>query len=109
MEFPDNHIIEELYSSGVVTNIATSQEYKSLIGEYNDLFDTIEDEELKDKLEKLTPEIQTAEIYKYIGLCYDGLGNYNEALNNLDKSILLFDDDKTVNSKYNEIKAKIGK
>lgn len=53
MEFPDNHIIEELYSSGVVTNIATSQEYKSLIGEYNDLFDTIEDEELKDKLEKL--------------------------------------------------------
>lgn len=53
MEFPDNHIIEELYSSGVVTNIATSQEYKSLIGEYNDLFDTIEDNELKDKLEKL--------------------------------------------------------
>ncbi len=53
MEFPDNHIIEELYSSGVVTNIATSQEYKTLIGEYNDLFDTIEDNELKDKLEKL--------------------------------------------------------
>lgn len=53
MEFPDNHIIEELYSSGVVTNIATSQEYKSLIGKYNDLFDTIEDNELKDKLEKL--------------------------------------------------------
>ena len=66
-------------------------------------------QQAKDKLEKLTSDIQTAEIYKYIGLCYYGLGNYNEALNNLDKSILLFDDDKTVNSKYNEIKAKIGK
>ena len=53
MEFPDNHIIEELYNSGVVTNIEASQEYKSLIGEYNDLFDTIEDKDLKDKLEKL--------------------------------------------------------
>ena len=48
MEFPDNHIIEELYSSGVVTNVATSPEYKSLIGEYNNLF-----EDLKDKLEQL--------------------------------------------------------
>lgn len=53
MEFPDNHIIEELYSSGVVTNVATSPEYKSLIAEYNNLFDTIEDEDLKDKLERL--------------------------------------------------------
>lgn len=53
MEFPDNHIIEELYSSGLVTNVSTSQEYKNLIGEYNDLFDTIEDKELKNKLETL--------------------------------------------------------
>ena len=53
MEFPDNHIIEELYSSGLVTDVSTSQEYKNLIGEYNDLFDTIEDKELKNKLETL--------------------------------------------------------
>lgn len=53
MEFPDNHIIEELYSSGLVTDVSTSQEYKQLIGEYNDLFDTIEDKDLRDKLEKL--------------------------------------------------------
>lgn len=53
MEFPDNHIIEELYSSGLVTDVSTSQEYKNLIVEYNDLFDTIEDKELKNKLETL--------------------------------------------------------
>ena len=28
MEFPDNHIIEELYSSGLVTDVSTSQEYR---------------------------------------------------------------------------------
>lgn len=53
MEFPDNHIIEELYSSGLVTDVSTSQEYKNLIVEYNHLFDTIEDKELKNKLETL--------------------------------------------------------
>lgn len=53
MEFPDNHIIEELYSSGLVTDVSTSPEYKNLIEEYNDLFDTIEDKELKNKLETL--------------------------------------------------------
>ena len=53
MEFPDNHIIEELYSSGLVTDVSTSQEYKNLIVEYNHLFDAIEDKELKNKLETL--------------------------------------------------------
>ncbi len=53
MEFPDNHIIEELYSSGLVTDVSTSQEYRNLIAKYNDLFDTIEDKELKNKLETL--------------------------------------------------------
>lgn len=53
MEFPDNHIIEELYSSGIVTDIESSPAYKEMLGTYNDLFDTIEDKELKAKLEKL--------------------------------------------------------
>ena len=53
MEFPDNYIIEELYSSGLVTDVSTSQEYKNLIVEYNHLFDAIEDKELKNKLETL--------------------------------------------------------
>lgn len=53
MDFPDNHIIEELYSSGLVVDVESSQEYKNLLGEYNDLYDTIEDKDLRIKLEKL--------------------------------------------------------
>lgn len=53
MEFPNEHIIEDLYKSGLVTNIETTPEYKDLLGEYNDLYDTIEDKALQDKLEKL--------------------------------------------------------
>lgn len=61
MEFPDNHIIEELYSSGLVADIESSPAYKEILGTYNDLFDTIEDKELKAKLEKLE-ELQN-ELY----------------------------------------------
>lgn len=53
MEFPDNHIIEELYSSGLISDVESTPEYKQMLGEYNDLFDTIEDKELREKLEKL--------------------------------------------------------
>ena len=95
--------------SDILTAIALENSVDNRFLEGKILYNMKRYQQAKDKLEKLTSDIQTAEIYKYIGLCYYGLGNYNEALNNLDKSILLFDDDKTVNSKYNEIKAKIGK
>lgn len=95
--------------SDILTAIALENSVDNRFLEGKILYNMKRYQQAKDKLEKLTSDIQTAEIYKYIGLCYDGLGNYNETLNNLDKSILLFDDDKTVNSKYNEIKAKIGK
>ena len=66
-------------------------------------------QQAKDKLEKLTDEIQTAEIYKYIGFSHAGLGNFSDAAINLEKSLILFEDDKTVNAKYNEIKSRIEK
>lgn len=53
MEFSNEHIIEEIYSSDIVTDIESSAEYKQILGEYNDLFDTIEDKELQEKLAKL--------------------------------------------------------
>lgn len=53
MEFPNEHIIEDLYSSGLVTDIETTPEYKDLLGKYNNLYDTIEDKDLLDKLQKL--------------------------------------------------------
>ena len=53
VEFTNEHIIEDLYSSDMVTNMETTPEYKELLKEYNKLFDSIEDEELKAKLERL--------------------------------------------------------
>lgn len=63
----------------------------------------------KKRLEGLTGEIKTSEIYKYIGLCDYAMKNYPSALLNLDKAIILSDEDKSLNSKYNEIKEKLDK
>ena len=53
MQILDEEIIEKLYSSSFVSDIETTLEYKKLLKEYNTLFDSIEDEELKKKLAKL--------------------------------------------------------
>lgn len=53
MQILDEEIIEKLYSSSFVSDIETTPEYKKLLKEYNALFDSIEDEELKKKLAKL--------------------------------------------------------
>ena len=58
-------------------------------------------------LKPLTSDIQTAEIYKYIGLSQAELGLKADAIINLEKSIILSDDDRTVNMKYNELKTGI--
>lgn len=53
MDFPKEHIIEDLYSSGIFAEIEANPEYKKLIREYNELYETIEDTELKAKFTKL--------------------------------------------------------
>lgn len=95
--------------SDILTAMAleNSIDYRFLEGKI--LYNMKRYQQAKEKLEKLTDEIQTAEIYKFIGLCEAEMGNYTQAIINLDKSILLFEDDKTVNTKYNEIKARIEK
>lgn len=95
--------------SDILTAIALDNSLDNRFMEAKILYNMKRYQQAKDKLEKLTDDIQTAEIYKYIGLCYAELENPTEALNNLEKSIILFDDDKTVNAKYNEIKLEIGK
>ena len=87
--------------------LENSLDYRLLEGKI--LYNMKRYSQAKEKLEKLTDEIQTAEVYKYLGLCNAELGNYNEAIDSLDKSIILFDDDKLVNTKYNEIKSRIEK
>ena len=58
-------------------------------------------------LEELTKEIQTSDVYKYLGYCYLGLKDYNNAMLNMDKAIILSDDDEELKTKYNETKALI--
>lgn len=59
----------------------------------------------KNILDPLTDTISNADIYKYLGMAYLGLKDYNNALLNLDKAIVLSDDDKELQAKYNEAKA----
>lgn len=63
----------------------------------------------KKQLDELSKTVQTSEIYKYIGLCDYATGNYANALLNINNAIILSDDDKTLISKYNEIKSKLDK
>ena len=63
----------------------------------------------KEKLNLLSRNVQTSEVYKYIGLCDYAQNNLPSALLNIDKAIILSDDDKTLNSTYNEIKSILDK
>lgn len=97
----------DLALSDIITAIAleNSVDYRLLEGKI--LYMMKRYSQAKTKLEGLKDEVQTADLYKYIGLCEAELGNDADAIINLEKSILLFEDDKTVNSKYNEIKNRI--
>ena len=68
MNINDEDIIEQIYSSGIVSDMETSEEYKKVLRKYNELYDSIRDEELKNtfrKLEELKSKIY-AEVDKSI-------------------------------------------
>lgn len=77
--------------------------YKYLYGKI--LYERNNYREAKKILDEVSADIKNSEVYKYIGLCDYHLGDYNNALLNLDKAIILSDDDTTLKSKYNEIKS----
>lgn len=52
----------------------------------------------------LLNDIQTSKIYEYMGLCNIELNNYSQALTDFDRAILLSNDDKYLEMKYNEVK-----
>ena len=60
--------------------------------------------EAKDLFTKVLPSIQTSKIYEYMGYCDLELGDYMSALNNIDKALILSNDDEYLENKYNEIK-----
>ncbi len=55
-------------------------------------------------LNEVVKEVQTSDVYKYLGYSYLGLKDYNNALLNLDKAVILSDDDSELKTKYNEAK-----
>lgn len=61
-------------------------------------------QEAKDIFSELLPDIQTSKTYEYMGLCDFALKNYMSALMNIDKALILSDDDEYLQDKYNEIK-----
>lgn len=66
-------------------------------------------DDAKEKLNILSRNVQTSEVYKLLGLCDYAQKDYRSALLNLDKAIILSDDDKTLNSTYNNIKQMLDK
>lgn len=75
-----------------------------LLTEAKILYHKGEYEDARIKLSFLSRNVQTSEVYKYLGLCDYAENNYPSALLNIDKAIILSDDDKSLNSLYNEIK-----
>lgn len=53
MDLEDEKIIEQIYKSGIFAEMETSKEYKKLLTQYNQLYDSIEDSELKEKFTRL--------------------------------------------------------
>lgn len=66
-------------------------------------------DDAREKLNLLSRNVQTSEVYKYIGLCDYAQNDLPSALLNIDKAIILSDDDKDLNLKYNEIKSELDK
>lgn len=58
----------------------------------------------KSLFEQVLPNIQTSKIYEYMGYCDYELKDYMSALNNIDKALILSNDDQYLENKYNEIK-----
>ena len=91
----------------VVTAIALEDtiEYRYLEGLI--LFKRGNYKKAQTSLEKIASQIQTSDVYKFLGLSYYATGDLNNALINLDKAIILSDDDVELKNKYNEVKAKV--
>ena len=63
----------------------------------------------RQKFTMLSRMVQTSEVFKFLGLCDYAQGDYTNAMINLDKAIILSDEDKTLISTYNNIKSILNK
>ena len=58
-------------------------------------------------LAKIANDVQTSDIYKFLGMSYYATGDLNNALINLDKALLLVGNDLDLKTQYNQIKSKL--
>ena len=58
-------------------------------------------------LTEVVKNIQISEAYEYIGLCDCALGNYSGAILNIDKALLLTNNNYQLEEKYEQIKQKL--
>lgn len=63
----------------------------------------------REKFNILSRNVQTSEVYKYLGLCDYAQSDYPNAMLNLDKAIILSEEDKSLISTYNNIKMMLDK
>jgi tetratricopeptide (TPR) repeat protein len=68
------------------------------------LYKTEKYAQAKEIFKSLLSDIQTSKIYEYMGLCDLALNDYTSALMNIDKALILSEDDEYLEDKYNEIK-----
>lgn len=66
-------------------------------------------DEARQMLTLLARNVQTSEVYKYLGMCDYAQNDYINALINFDKAIILSDEDKELTSAYNDIKTMLDK
>lgn len=53
MNFKQEHIIEDLYSTGIFANAESTPEYNQLLSKYNRFYESIDNEEMKNKFKEL--------------------------------------------------------
>ena len=53
MNIDDEEISEQIYNSGIISDMESSEEYKKVLRQYNELYESIKDEELETKFRKL--------------------------------------------------------
>ena len=102
-----NYILEAQDDIKTALNIEENISY--LLLQAKILYHKGDYEEAKIMLNLLSRNVQTSEVYKYMGLCDYAQNDYKNAMINLDKAIILSDEDKNIISIYNNLKSMLDK
>jgi len=102
-----NYIIEA--EEDIKKALEIEQNISYLLIEAKILYYKAQYDDARQKLNLLSRNVQTSEVYKYLGLCDYAQNDYKNALLNFDKAIILSDEDKQLISTYNNLKTMLDK